>query len=111
MASTDEPRADRPYLRILGAIHDTHLTAFGVPGLVYALNQKATHDDDPAGGDREHKTWSLIIDDYLRGADVRMFYYLSAIPDPILRALIHGTLPSLMCEAEFASKYRDFLSL
>lgn len=40
---------------------------------------------------------------------MRMLYYLSAIPDDILWALIRGNLPSKMADPDFALQYSNFL--
>lgn len=52
-----------------------------------------------------HKSWRRIFYDWYRGGQSRMLFYLSSIPEEVMRAVLHGNLPQRMSEPSFFQRF------
>lgn len=58
-----------------------------------------------------HISWRRIFYDWHRDGQSRMLFYLSAVPQEVMRAILYGTLPARMTEPSFAKEFGRFVEV
>ncbi|KAK5093009.1 hypothetical protein LTR70_000523 [Exophiala xenobiotica] len=85
---------------------------FDSPSLAYAIYLNALEEQavEVRAGIPD-KSWDKVINDYKRGTESRVLYYLLSLPDEVIRAFIKGNMPSQYQNASFRQRYSQSLAL